>query len=136
MQGWMYILECSDNSYYTGSTNNLRLRLEQHLAGEGANHTKKRLPVKVVYYEEFQRIDEAFYREKQVQGWGRKKKEALIKSFHEKLPELSIAYRDRKVENGGGFESLNHHFEYATMPEALEGGESGGGFESLNHHFE
>jgi putative endonuclease len=94
MKGWMYILECSDGSYYTGSTKNLELRLQQHENGEGANHTKKRLPVKLVYLEEFQRIDEAFYREKQVQGWSRKKKEALIAGNSDKLPELSIAYRD------------------------------------------
>jgi putative endonuclease len=74
----MYIFECADGSYYAGSTINLELRLTQHQNGEGANHTKKRLPVKLVYIEEYQRIDEAFYREKQVQGWSRKKKEALI----------------------------------------------------------
>jgi putative endonuclease len=94
MKGYMYILECSDGSYYTGSTNNLDLRLKQHDAGDGANHTKKHLPVKLVYYEEFDRIDSAFYREKQVQGWSRKKKEALIAGFQDKLPELSLAYRD------------------------------------------
>jgi len=66
MKGWMYILECSDGSYYTGSTNNLGLRIEQHHNGEGANHTKKRLPVKLLYFEEFHRIDKAFYREKQM----------------------------------------------------------------------
>jgi putative endonuclease len=88
----MYILECADGSYYTGSTNNLELRLAQHQAGEGANHTKKRLPVKLLYYEEFSRIDEAFYREKQVQGWSRKKKEALIKGEFDKLTHLSKNY--------------------------------------------
>lgn len=95
MSGWLYILECADGSYYTGSTNNIELRFAQHCAGEGANHTKTRLPVKLVYLQEFQRIDEAFYREKQVQGWSRKKKEALIASQIEKLPELSIAFRDK-----------------------------------------
>lgn len=90
----MYILECSDGSYYTGSTKDLELRLQQHNQGEGANHTKKRLPVKLVYYEIFQRIDEAFYREKQVQGWSRKKKEALIKGNVDSLPLLSLAHRD------------------------------------------
>lgn len=74
----MYILLCSDGSYYTGSTNNLDLRLKQHQAGEGANHTRNRLPVQLIYFEEYNRIDTAFYREKQVQGWSRKKKEALI----------------------------------------------------------
>ena len=85
----MYILECANGAYYTGSTNNLELRLQQHENGEGANFTKKYLPVKLVYFEEFQRIDEAFYREKQVQGWSRKKKEALIKGEFKKLPQLS-----------------------------------------------
>ncbi len=94
MKGFMYILQCSDDSYYTGSTIDLEKRLEEHQSGNGANHTKKRLPVKLVYYEEFQRIDKAFYREKQIQGWSRAKKEALINGFHEKLPSLSLAYRD------------------------------------------
>jgi putative endonuclease len=92
MKGWMYILECADGSYYTGSTNNLEMRLAQHQRGEGANYTKKRLPVKLVYYEEYDRIDEAFYREKQVQGWSRKKKEALIHGTPELLPELARNY--------------------------------------------
>jgi putative endonuclease len=94
MKGYMYILKCADGSYYTGSTTNLERRLEQHQNGEGASHTKKCLPVKLVYFEEFQRIDEAFYREKQVQGWSRKKKEALINEKPELLPELSRNYTE------------------------------------------
>ena len=85
----MYILECADGSYYTGSTVNIVLRLEQHQNGEGANYTKKRLPVKLVYSESYPRIDEAFYREKQVQGWSRKKKEALINGLPEELNKLA-----------------------------------------------
>ena len=88
-KGYMYILKCADESYYTGSTVNLELRLEQHQNGEGANHTRKRLPVELVYYEEYQNIAEAFYREKQVQGWSRKKKEALIENRPADLPLLS-----------------------------------------------
>jgi putative endonuclease len=91
-KGYMYILECADGSYYVGSTKYLELRFEQHQNGEGANHTKKRLPVKMVYFEEFDRIDHAFYREKQVQGWSRKKKEALIKREFSALPDLSKNY--------------------------------------------
>ena len=94
MKGYMYILLCADGSYYTGSTTDLERRLEQHQNGEGANHTKKRLPVSLLYYEEYSRIDEAFYREKQVQGWSRKKKEALIEGKSELLPLLAKAYRD------------------------------------------
>ena len=60
----MYIVECNDGSYYTGSTNNLPLRIQTHNAGKGANHTRKRLPVKLIYFEKYPRIDPAFYREK------------------------------------------------------------------------
>lgn len=95
-KGYMYILLCRDGSYYTGSTKYLQKRIDEHNNGEGANHTRKFAPVKLVYYEEFPRIDWAFNREKQVQGWSRAKKEALINGENEKLPELAIAYRDLK----------------------------------------
>jgi predicted GIY-YIG superfamily endonuclease len=99
MSGWMYILECADGSYYTGSSNNIELRLQQHNAGEGANHTKKRLPVKLVYFEEYQRIDEAFRREKQVQGWGRNKKEALINGKFNDLHVLAECTNSTHYKN-------------------------------------
>ena len=110
MKGYMYILECSDGSYYTGSTKNLKRRLSQHQAGKGANHTKKRLPVKLVYFEEYPRIDKAFYREKQVQGWSRKKKEALINGMPEKLHELA------KCMNESSHLKYNGGFDYAQPP--------------------
>ena len=87
--GYTYILKCSDNSYYTGSTKNLEQRLWQHQNGQGANHTKNRLPIVLVYVENYERVDEAFAREKQIQGWSRKKKEALIEGNMEKLRCLS-----------------------------------------------
>ena len=86
---YMYILECNYGSYYTGSTWNMDKRFYEHQHGEGAEYTKTRLPVKLVYCEYYERIDDAFYREKQVQGWSRKKKEALIEEREEELPELS-----------------------------------------------
>jgi putative endonuclease len=89
MKGFMYILQCADGKYYVGSTTDLDQRLEQHMKGIGADFTRKRLPFKLVYYEEYQRIDMAFYREKQVQGWSRAKKEALIQGNPEKLTELA-----------------------------------------------
>jgi putative endonuclease len=92
MKGFVYILKCSNGCYYTGSTKYLNLRIQQHQNGEGANYTRKHLPVKLAYFEEFQRIDEAFKREKQIQGWCRKKKEALINSKPEKLINLSKRY--------------------------------------------
>ena len=89
MKVWMYILRCSDGSYYTGSTRDLESRLYEHQNGLGAVFTKKRLPIKLVYCEEFERIDDAFYREKQVQGWSRAKKEALIQGQYDLLPKLA-----------------------------------------------
>jgi len=74
----------------------------EHQNGEGANYTKKHLPVELVYYEEFDRIDEAFYREKQVQGWSRKKKEALIKGEYDGLPELSKSRSKSGPSTGSG----------------------------------
>lgn len=97
MKGYMYILECCDGSYYTGSTKCLDLRLAQHQNGEGANFTKKRLPVKLIYYEEFDRVDKAFYREKQIQGWSRKKKEALMRGRFDELTILSLSKQSMKV---------------------------------------
>jgi len=60
---YMYILLCSDDTYYTGSTLNLDKRLWKHQNGLGSNYTKKRLPVKLVYSEEYERVDDAFTRE-------------------------------------------------------------------------
>ena len=73
---YMYILRCSNDQYYVGSTYDLDKRLAEHQSGEGARFTKKHLPVELVYYEQFQRIVEAFQREHQIKGWNRKKKEA------------------------------------------------------------
>ncbi len=85
LKGFVYILKCCDGTYYTGSTKDLEKRLWEHKNGMGAHYTKVRLPVKLVFAEEFERIDEAFYREKQIQGWSRKKKEALIERCLDKL---------------------------------------------------
>jgi putative endonuclease len=85
----MYILECADSSYYTGSTIDLERRLWEHQNGLGANHTAKRLPVKLVYCEFFDHVSDAFYREKQVQGWTRRKKEALMSGDNNKLHEFA-----------------------------------------------
>lgn len=99
MKGYMYILRCADDSFYTGSTNNLERRIQQHQKGEGANFTRKHLPVELVYFEEYNRVDEAFYREKQVQGWSRKKKEALIKGELNKLHGLSECKNESHYKN-------------------------------------
>ena len=86
---WMYILQCSDDSYYVGSTKDLERRLSQHQDGTGSKYTSGRLPVTLVYCEEYDRVADAFYREKQVQTWGRAKREALIDGNNEMLPPLA-----------------------------------------------
>ena len=89
MNAYTYILICSDNTYYTGSTKNIARRIEQHTKGVGANHTRKRLPVKLVYLELYDRIDVAFEREKQIQRWSSRKKQALINSDSNQLIAFS-----------------------------------------------
>ena len=86
---YMYILECSDRTLYVGSTRDLEHRLAQHGEGEGSLYTRTRLPVKLLYFEQFGRISDAYLREKQVQGWSRAKRLALVKERIEKLPGLS-----------------------------------------------
>ena len=102
----MYILECADGSYYTGSTKDLERRLWQHQNGLGARHTAKRLPVKLVYCEFYDRVSDAFYREKQVQGWSRKKKQALMGGDTNELHWLAECRNEthyRRVGDGFGF---------------------------------
>ncbi len=100
MPGYMYILECSDGLYYTGSTKDLVRRLIQHMTGiNGANFTRKRLPVKLAYFEIFPTVQQAYYREKQVQGWSRAKKEALIYRQFEMLHTLAECQNETHFKN-------------------------------------
>jgi putative endonuclease len=84
-----YMLRCADGSYYVGSTYSLELRLYQHQIGEGATYTRTRLPVELVWFEEHENIGAAFHREKQIQRWGRAKREALIRRDYAGLPALA-----------------------------------------------
>ena len=84
-----YMLRCRDGSYYVGSTWNLDRRLAQHRAGEGAEYTRHRLPVELVWASESESIADAFAFEKRIQGWSRAKREALIRGDWDALPGLS-----------------------------------------------
>lgn len=99
MKGYLYILKCANGKYYTGSTRDLERRLKQHQSGTGANYTKKHGPVELVYFEEFQRIDEAFYREKQIQNWSHSKKEALVFKNWQGLKKHSVCMNDTHYLN-------------------------------------
>ncbi len=89
MPFYVYILRCSDGSYYTGHTEDLETRITEHQAGAFPGYTQKRLPVDLVFSDEFPSREDALDREKQIKGWSRAKKEALIAGDWEKLKELS-----------------------------------------------
>jgi putative endonuclease len=86
---WVYIVECSDGSYYVGSTVDLERRVSEHNLGLGAAYTKHRRPVRLVWAEEHFRVEDAYVVEKRLQGWSRRKREALISGNPATLPGLS-----------------------------------------------
>lgn len=77
-----YVLLCADKTFYTGSTWDLIIRLREHKNGEGSSYTSRRLPVRVVYYEQYERIGDAFLREKKILGWTHGKKRMLVRDGH------------------------------------------------------
>lgn len=77
---WVYILKCNDNSFYTGHTDNLEKRLEQHIKKAFIScYTATRLPVNLVFSQEFATREEALTAERKIKGWSRIKKDALIR---------------------------------------------------------
>lgn len=87
---FIYILKCSDDSYYTGVTNDLPIRITQHNQGiDRKCYTYSRRPVELVYSESYPEAIYAIQREKQIKGWSRKKKQALISGDFESLPKIS-----------------------------------------------
>ena len=86
---YVYILQCADGSYYVGSTRSLARRVGEHMSGLGAVYTSTRTPVELVFAQEFERIGEAYAMEKQIQGWSRAKRKALIEGRYNDLPALS-----------------------------------------------
>ncbi len=87
---YVYILKCSDNSYYTGITNDIERRLREHNEGiDKKSYTYRRRPVELVFFERFSNPTHAIEFEKQIKGWRREKKEALIKRDWELLKQLS-----------------------------------------------
>ena len=89
-------MKCADGSYYVGSTKNLDLRIAQHQSGKGSRYTSGRLPVELIYGEQYDRVADAYAREKQVQNWSRAKREALINSEVEALLPLAKKKFEKK----------------------------------------
>ena len=89
-QYYVYILKCSDNSYYTGFTNNIERRFSEHTSGLNKEcYTFNKRPLELVFCTEFNDVKQAIAFEKQVKGWSRKKKEAIINDKWEDLNEFS-----------------------------------------------
>ena len=88
MSFWVYILRCADNSYYTGHTDNLDERFAKHETGETESYTSTRLPVSLVFSEQFPTREEALTCERQIKGWSRKKKEALMRGDWAEISRL------------------------------------------------
>ena len=102
MGATVYILMCANGQYYVGSTTDIKRRIQEHQQVDGAffkgaKFTKAHLPVELVYTEEFDDEHKARMRERQLHGWSRAKKEALIGGNIERLKKLSKKIKDDKV---------------------------------------
>jgi len=102
-----YLLKCSDGSYYAGHTDGMEKRLWQHQTGEGSQYTRSRLPVELVWFQEFTTRDEAKAAELRLKGWNRAKKAALIEGRFDMISLLASrsgkarALRDAPSQNSG-----------------------------------
>ena len=95
MQFWVYLLRCSDGSFYSGHTDNLEARLNQHQQGLCCDWTGRRLPVELVWCEAAPTRDEALAFERRIKGWTRAKKEALIAGDWNKIGWLARPPHER-----------------------------------------
>ncbi len=87
---YVYILECSDDTYYTGITSNIEKRITEHQSGKHKDsYTYSRRPIKLVFHAEFTNVELAIDTEKQIKKWSKVKKRALINNEFDKLPNLS-----------------------------------------------
>jgi predicted GIY-YIG superfamily endonuclease len=91
MAFYVYILRCADGSYYTGHTDEIESRLAAHQRGEIPGYTQTRLPIELVFTEGFPSREDALGCERQIKGWSRAKKEALIAQDWSRLKKLSRA---------------------------------------------
>ncbi len=90
---FVYIIKCNDDSFYTGFTNNLERRLQEHSSGKNEGcYTYKKRPITLVWFESFNDVLDAIATEKRIKGWSRRKKEALITENWDKLVLYSKNY--------------------------------------------
>jgi predicted GIY-YIG superfamily endonuclease len=101
MDFFVYMLQCADGSYYTGHTDNLEKRIAEHEGKQFEGYTAARLPIQVVFVQSFASRDEAFAAERQIKGWSRKKKEALIKNNWDMMQTKSARILRRAQDERG-----------------------------------
>ncbi|WP_412476120.1 GIY-YIG nuclease family protein [Flavobacterium sp. TBRC 19031] len=100
---FVYILKCSDHSYYTGFTNNLERRMMEHHTGKNKDcYTFDKRPLDLVWFETFNDVLNAIAVEKQIKGWTRRKKEALIKEDWDKLVLYAKNYTQYGSQQNNG----------------------------------
>ena len=101
MSFWVYILECADGSYYTGHTDDLKKRVSEHSSGSDQScFTFSRRPLELVYSQEFATREEALNSERQLKGWSRAKKAALIRGDWSLVSDLARSSFDKLRTNG------------------------------------
>ena len=82
MKAWVYILRCSDGTLYTGWTNNMEKRIAAHNKGTGSKYTRGRIPVELIFKEEFETKEEAMSREAEIKSLKREKKQMIADSVN------------------------------------------------------
>lgn len=92
----LYMLRCRDGSYYVGHTDNIEKRMAEHADGTCGGYTLRRRPVELVFVDELSSREEAIERERQLKGWSRAKKEALIRNDWPELQRLAKRSRSRR----------------------------------------
>ena len=99
MSFWVYLLRCADDSYYSGHTDNLERRMQGHVDGTLLGYTSKRRPVTLVWSQEFVTREEALTAERQIKGWNRAKKEALMRGDWKEIQRLAWGTKNPLPEN-------------------------------------
>ena len=102
MSFWVYILKCADDSYYTGHTDNLETRVGAHESGEIPGYTHFRRPLTLAFTQEFPTREEALAAERQIKGWSRAKKEAMMRGDWSQVSVLAHKRTVRPLRRSSG----------------------------------
>ncbi len=119
MAFWVYILQCADDSYYTGHTDNLEKRIAEHRAGAITScYTHKRRPLQLVFSQDFPTREEALASEQQIKGWSRKKKEAMMRGD---WAEVSRLAKSKSTNSSTECQPVYSAVPNTVRPELVEG---------------